>query len=73
MGVLSAENKEAPFGKLMQYNTLYNTLQVLDLIIKISFKYSIFMTCEASKPYDGEMYLVPFDYRLRQKYRSDNF
>lgn len=40
-GVISANNSEAPFGKLMQYKTIYDTLRDLDWKIKLSFDKSI--------------------------------
>lgn len=40
-GVVSSENDEAPFSKLMQYKTIYDTLRDLDWKIKISFEKGI--------------------------------
>lgn len=40
-GVISANHSEAPFGKLMQYKTIYDTLRDLDWKIKLSFDESI--------------------------------
>ncbi|APH21614.1 hypothetical protein FDF15_06015 [Clostridium botulinum] len=40
-GVVSAKNYEAPFSKLMQYKTIYDTLRDLDWKIKISFEKGI--------------------------------
>jgi hypothetical protein len=40
-GVISAGDKEAPFGKLMQYKTIYDTLRDLDWKIKLSFRQAI--------------------------------
>ena len=40
-GVLSANHSETPFGKLMQYKTIYDTLKDLDWKIKLSFDESI--------------------------------
>ncbi len=40
-GVISANHNEAPFGKLMQYKTIYDTLRDLDWKIKLSFDESI--------------------------------
>ena len=36
-GIVSAGDSEAPFGRLMQYKTLYDTLIDLDWKIKFSF------------------------------------
>lgn len=40
-GLISGSNSEAPFGKLMQYKTIYDTLRDLDWKIKLSFDKSI--------------------------------
>lgn len=40
-GVISANDSEAPFGKLMQYKTICDTLRDLDWKIKLSFDKSI--------------------------------
>lgn len=40
-GVTSPEGKQAPFSKLMQYKTIYDTLRDLDWKIKISLKKGI--------------------------------
>lgn len=40
-GVVSAGDKEAPFSRLMQYKTLYDTLIDLDWKIKLSFEKAI--------------------------------
>ncbi|MBE6081382.1 hypothetical protein EQM13_04940 [Acidilutibacter cellobiosedens] len=40
-GVVSANDNEAPFGKLMQYKTIYDTLKDLDWKIKMSFDEAI--------------------------------
>lgn len=40
-GVISANHSVAPFGKLMQYKTIYDTLRYLDWKIKLSFDKSI--------------------------------
>ena len=40
-GVISANDNEAPFGKLMQYKTIYDTLKDLDWKIKMSFDEAI--------------------------------
>lgn len=40
-GIISANHSEAPFGKLMQYKTIYDTLRDLDWKIKLSFDKSI--------------------------------
>jgi len=40
-GVVSPKNDEAPFSKLMQYKTIYDTLRDLDSKIKISFEKGI--------------------------------
>lgn len=40
-GIISPNGHEAPFSKLMQYKTLYDTLMYLDWKIKFSFKKSI--------------------------------
>lgn len=40
-GVVSAGDSEAPFGRLMQYKTLYDTLIDLDWKIKFSFDKAI--------------------------------
>lgn len=40
-GVISANNSKAPFGKLMEYKTIYDTLRDLDWKIKLSFNKSI--------------------------------
>lgn len=40
-GVVSAGNDDAPFGKLMQYKTIHDTLMDLDWKIKLSFNETI--------------------------------
>ena len=40
-GTVSAGNDESPFGKLMQYKTIYDTLMDLDWKIKLSFNEAI--------------------------------
>ena len=40
-GIVSAGDSEAPFGRLMQYKTLYDTLIDLDWKIKFSFDKAI--------------------------------
>jgi len=40
-GLISGSHSEAPFGKLMQYKTIYDTLRDLDWKIKLSFDKSI--------------------------------
>ncbi|MBR0598588.1 Cthe_2314 family HEPN domain-containing protein [Sinanaerobacter chloroacetimidivorans] len=40
-GVISANDCEAPFGKLMQYKTIYDTLRDLDWKTKLSFNKAI--------------------------------
>lgn len=40
-GVVSAEDNETPFSRLMQYKTLYDTLIDLDWKIKLSFEKAI--------------------------------
>lgn len=40
-GVVSGDNGEAPFSKLMQYKTIYDTLKDLDWKIKLSFEKAI--------------------------------
>jgi len=40
-GVVSAGDDESPFGKLMQYKTIYDTLKDLDWKLKLSFDEAI--------------------------------
>ena len=40
-GVVSAGDDEAPFSRLMQYKTLYDTLIDLDWKVKLSFEMAI--------------------------------
>lgn len=40
-GIVSPQNYKAPFSKLMQYKTIYDTLRDLDWKIKISFEKGI--------------------------------
>jgi hypothetical protein len=55
-GVISANHSEAPFGKLMQYKTIYDTLRDLDWKIKLSFDESIKYTY--SEPVQKDFSLI---------------
>lgn len=58
-GVVSANDNEAPFGKLMQYKTIYDTLKDLDWKIKLSFNEAI--KYAYSEPVINEFSLIKTD------------
>lgn len=71
-GVISASDSEAPFGKLMQYKTIYDTLKDLDWKIKLSFDETIKYAYSESVQKDFSLLKTESDNEMLAFYYIEN-